>query len=763
MAHPPDDHLEATSGRRARTPATRRGIVWGLISALAVILVAVGASTHQQSLISVSAEDALSLRADAVEAAAAAELSRYLSLVTVVADGMASYDEISEAKFRRLTSGLDDMGLEGATSVVLIAPPVATDDVASAQRDWRRSFSPDLELEPNDARREHLFALVSSSLDGTSDRPGDIDLSVAAAPSAALMEARRTGSATVSDAYGLIVDQQIPEADRQTSFVLVAPVDKGGTFLGWVLMGLRGQDFLGHVLDVAAEGTVDTVLKADDALGADTQVATVPRELDGTTFGLDRTLRVAQNAWSLQIKADLSSLVGQSSVMPRNSRIAGGVAALLVGVLVWLLVAGRERSAQKVRKATADLAATELVARRQAAMLDAIVETIDEVGVSVVDAKGKFLLQSRAAREILGIDESDVGGPSAFLSRPELWQEKFGVFHLDGSRVDAAEMPLVRALRGESTDAVPMMIHNRNRAEATQIEVSGRPLPLGDGQQGALAVFRDVTLERLQQAELAGFAGVVAHDLRHPLTVIDGYIGMITEDCLPELKGDPDLLAETATFLAKATAGVSRMAELISDLLDYTTARDAEMTWQRVDLTALAREAAAFHLDAGGDRARLQPHFHLGDLPVIDGDADRLRQLFANLIGNAVKYVAPGSAPVLDVSADEHRGLVRLRFSDRGIGIAPDRSGDVFRPFVRAHTDTPEGLAYTGTGLGLAICQQVVQRHGGDISVSPNPGGGSIFSVDLPLTHAADGRSTSRGARAGTRHDRVLQPAGLAS
>ncbi len=394
-------------------------------------------------------------------------------------------------------------------------------------------------------------------------------------------------------------------------------------------------------------------------------------------------------------------------------------------------------------------------------MLDAMVETIDEVGVSVIDAEGRLLLQSRAAREILGVDESEAGGEPAWPTMPELSHGNFGLFHLNGSRIDLDDMPLMRALHGESTDAFPMLVRNKNRPEGAQIEVSGRPLTLGDGQQGALAVFRDVTQERLQQAELAGFAGVVAHDLRHPLTVIGGYIGMLTDHCLPELQGDPELLAETATYLAKANAGAVRMGELISDLLAYTTARDAEMAWQSVDLNVLVQEVAATHLDAGGDDSRPVPHIHVGKLPTIEADPDRLRQLFANLIGNAVKYVVPGTVPLLDITAGAHDGRVRLRFADRGIGIAAEKCADVFRPFVRVHTDTPEGRAYTGTGLGLAICQHVVQRHGGEIVVIPNPGGGSIFSVELPLTQGVAATAPAKDAATSEHPDLAPLPAGL--
>jgi signal transduction histidine kinase len=740
----------------------RRGVVSGLISALVVMAVAVGASSFQRHLIENSAQEALELRASTIEAAAATEVARYLGVLTVVADGMESFDTITAERFRGITDGVERLGLDGASSIVFIGPPVPAGGVEAAQARWRPDFGDGLELQPVEGQDEHVFALVSSSLDGRPDRPGGTDVTAADAPYAALLESARTGAPAVSDAYVLLIDQQLPAEERQTSFSLVVPVERDGGLLGWVLMGLRGQDFLGHVLDVAGEGTVGTSLEADDAAGVPTRVASVG--LDGTesSFAASRTLAVAQQDWTLSMSADLDVLVGPSRVMPRNALLAGMLLSVLVGVLVWLAVSGRQRSELRVLRATAELAAAELVSRRQASLLDVMLETIDDVGVSVVDADGRFLIQSRAAREILGIDGTAADGPDATPSDPGRWQDNFGVFTLDGVPMDSEDMPLVRAMRGESTDAFSMLIRNPGRPEGAQLEVSGRPLSLGDGRQAALAVFRDVTEERLQQSELAGFAGVVAHDLRHPLTVISGYVGLLVDDCLPELQGEPELLATTESYLAKVTAGTARMAELISDLLDYTTARDADMTWRSVDLQALTDEVAASHRDVGGAGNRPVPHIHVGRLPAIEGDPDRLQQLLANLIGNAVKYVAPGAVPSLDVSAEVHDGRVRLRFADRGLGIPTSRLADVFRPFVRAHTDTPEGLAYTGTGLGLAICHQVVQRHGGEIAARANPGGGTVVVVDLPLAGPdAEGSATPRPSTAWADQPAAHQPAGL--
>ncbi len=283
-----------SSSRRARASLTGRGVVWALIAAFAVLMLGVVGSNYQRGLVDRTAEESLSLRADAVAAAAEVEVSRYLSVAQVLADGLGSFDGVTEAKFRRLASGLNELGLDGATSVVLIAPPVATADVAAAQREWRKAFAPDLELTPNDTRGEHVFALVSTSLDGAPDRPGGVDLSVAPAPYAALMEARRSGSPTISDPYQLIIDQQLPEQDRQTSFSLVVPIASDDGFEGWVLMGLRGQSFLGHVLDIATEGRMEAVLSATGAMGTTTQVAVERHEFVGTTKPAERDLTVAQ-------------------------------------------------------------------------------------------------------------------------------------------------------------------------------------------------------------------------------------------------------------------------------------------------------------------------------------------------------------------------------------------------------------------------------------------------------------------------------------
>jgi signal transduction histidine kinase len=112
----------------------------------------------------------------------------------------------------------------------------------------------------------------------------------------------------------------------------------------------------------------------------------------------------------------------------------------------------------------------------------------------------------------------------------------------------------------------------------------------------------------------------------------------------------------------------------------------------------------------------------------VHGDAAMLRQLVDNLLGNAVKYVAPGVRPHIIVSGQQTGSFLLVTVDDNGIGVPPEQRRSIFENFQRAAT------GYSGIGIGLAICQRIVARHGGTITVEDNPHGkGSRFAVTLPL------------------------------
>jgi signal transduction histidine kinase len=172
------------------------------------------------------------------------------------------------------------------------------------------------------------------------------------------------------------------------------------------------------------------------------------------------------------------------------------------------------------------------------------------------------------------------------------------------------------------------------------------------------------------------------------------------------------------------------MRTLIDDLLAYTSARDATLQRSSFPLGDVVHEVVAARLEASRT-GEYFPDVYVGRLPCVEGDPVLIRQVLDNLIGNALKYTAPGRPPRVDVTARPEPGegsWIRVEVADRGIGIPPGQHGRVFARFHRAHG----GESYPGTGLGLAICQRIVERHGGTIGASDNPGGGTRFWFTLP-------------------------------
>ncbi|MEV4348176.1 ATP-binding protein [Actinoplanes sp. NPDC049596] len=232
---------------------------------------------------------------------------------------------------------------------------------------------------------------------------------------------------------------------------------------------------------------------------------------------------------------------------------------------------------------------------------------------------------------------------------------------------------------------------------------------------------------RQQTADLTAFAGVVAHDLKAPLATVRAHAEFLDE----ELDGRSAVdAAEIRPDLRKITAGVARMGTLIDDLLTYAAAREGGIKPVDLDLHALADEIAIAHLDAASAARRPLPTIYVGDLPPVAADPALVRQLLNNLIGNAVKYTAPGRTPRVDVTAHatEDGRRVVVQVADRGLGVPAGQHEAIFDGFHRAHLSS----GIPGTGLGLAICHRIVERHGGVITAEDNRGGGTIITFSLP-------------------------------
>lgn len=229
---------------------------------------------------------------------------------------------------------------------------------------------------------------------------------------------------------------------------------------------------------------------------------------------------------------------------------------------------------------------------------------------------------------------------------------------------------------------------------------------------------RAAELER-SNADLEQFAYAASHDLSEPLRTVAGFSQLLASRYRGRLDDEAD---EMIRYMVD---GVERMQQLIDDLLLYSRVGRAPLREERVDLDDVLAEARAWLGPATGEAgARITSD----SLPMVIGERGQLAQVFQNLLGNAIKFTAPGVTPAVHVSAASVRGEWRIAVADNGIGVDPEQAEAIFKMFGRLHPNE----SYPGTGIGLALVKRIVERHGGRIWVERGAGGGSVFVFTLP-------------------------------
>lgn len=242
-----------------------------------------------------------------------------------------------------------------------------------------------------------------------------------------------------------------------------------------------------------------------------------------------------------------------------------------------------------------------------------------------------------------------------------------------------------------------------------------------------IAVVEDITSRKTIEADLIRsntdlelYASIAAHDLQEPVRKVLTYGEILAKmsECLPP---------EGETALERSRHAALRMKELIEDLLEYARVNAVKRASAPVDLNVVLKEVLA---DLEISIAERSGQVEVGRLPVVNADALQMRQLFQNLISNAVKFTERGQPPHVTVSAELLGGKeVRIEVKDEGIGFDEKFLDRIFRPFQRVC----DRNVYEGSGIGLAICKSVVQRHGGSITAASAPGKGACFKVVLPI------------------------------
>ena len=325
-------------------------------------------------------------------------------------------------------------------------------------------------------------------------------------------------------------------------------------------------------------------------------------------------------------------------------------------------------------------------------------------GVVAVDASGRVTLMNPAAERLFEL-----------VGRPTVGQPIGDVID-QSALTDAFREALGGKYSAPIGFEVPLRADCVLFADLAPIR-DARAAPLG-----WMAVIRDITHFKQLEALRSETIAMAAHDLKSPLHLTSGALGVLAEESTA-------MSEYQLEALQIAQSGLRRMRMLIDDLLDLKKIEDGFGVEKRACplqsvLRSVVDEAAAL---ASARNQTLTLDAPDG-LPTIQADPDRLRQVFANLVGNAIKYTQEGGA--VSVRAREAGANAQVMVIDNGPGISLEDQAHIFEKFYRTRTST----STEGTGLGLAIVKSIVEQHGGQVFVQSAPGQGAQFTVTLPIS-----------------------------
>jgi PAS domain S-box-containing protein len=344
-------------------------------------------------------------------------------------------------------------------------------------------------------------------------------------------------------------------------------------------------------------------------------------------------------------------------------------------------------------------------------------------------------MNSKVALDGTFLTVNRIGAMASGLTREELMRTNF----LDGgwwthdpevkARVDAA---FARAVAGE-----PQVYEERLFAFGREVPIIFTLMPVKDAEGKVaylIAEARDITSQKEEEEalrlrtvelesankELEAFSYSVSHDLRAPLRAIDGFSSILLDDHAAQL--DP----ETVRHLSRIRENAQQMGRLIHDLLAFSRMGRQAMERQTVDVSGVVAAAVA---DLNGEATDRKVEIVIGELSPADADRALLKQVYLNLISNALKYTRLSEAARIEIGerVNDADGERTYYVRDNGVGFDMQYSNRLFGVFHRLH----RAEDFEGTGVGLAIVQRIVYRHGGRVWAEAEIGRGATFYFTL--------------------------------
>ncbi len=484
-------------------------------------------------------------------------------------------------------------------------------------------------------------------------------------------------------------------SDRSSSSSKGFTLKIGEGLAGWVVKN-REAVLIGDLFE-------DSRWVRNTATGQDHRSAiAVPMSVGEDAIGVLLIFHREQNFFNPELLNLVVAIAGQVAVAINNAR------------LYELIRDQAERLGLMLRK-------EQVEASRSQAILEAVAD-----GVLVTGADNRISFVNSSITRILGVDDTQMMGRSLE-----------GITGLFGS----SSVEWIKTIRRWSEEPAS---YQPGEMYAGQLQLeNGRivlihlaPVILVNDFLGTVSIFRDVTREVEVDRLKSEFVATVSHELRTPMTAIKGYVDILTMGAAGSLNENQ------MHFLEVVRNNIERLSILLSDLLDISRIESGrvKLEEEEVNLYEIAEEVVAEVLRRSQEDNK--PVALSLDapkkLPLVRGDASRVRQIVSNLVVNAYHYTPENGSILVNIRPDEEQNEVQVDVQDNGIGIKPEDQARVFERFHRG--EHPLVLATPGTGLGLPIVRQLVEMHSGKIWMKSTgvPGEGSTFSFTLPIYKNGD-------------------------
>ena len=372
--------------------------------------------------------------------------------------------------------------------------------------------------------------------------------------------------------------------------------------------------------------------------------------------------------------------------------------------------------------------------RENEAFLKSILNTMGDA-VVVADAEGRPALLNPAAEKILGKDHEGINFNE--------WTTRYGLYYPDRVTPFPLErIPLLQALQGKEITQEEIFIRNAQVPEGMYVTTSSNPLKDDHANVvGGVSVIHDITdqkkaevriqqlnddlLKNVQQLEatnkeLESFSYSVSHDLRAPLRGLNGYSKMLEEDYGEVLDN------EGKRLLGNIQHNAIKMGVLIDDLLEFSRLGRKDLQKTEMNMNDLVKDALNEINASTSHHATIK----VQNLCPAVADASLLRQVWINLISNAIKYSGKKEAPQVEIGSSQCGSEVVYHVKDNGAGFNMKYAEKLFGVFQRLHNRRD----FEGTGIGLAIVQRIVAKHGGKVWADAKENEGATFYFSLPLS-----------------------------